>query len=100
MEERGVLFSGDTPFGSGTRLSRSVPFPGHDADVYRQSLNSLAELQFDALCGGHGVPIVGGASERLRQLLKAKPDPPTWGDYFKSIQKRLIRGRTLSGEES
>lgn len=46
------------------------------------------------------MPIVGGASERLRQLLKAKPDPPTWGDYFKSIQKRLIWGRTLSGEES
>jgi glyoxylase-like metal-dependent hydrolase (beta-lactamase superfamily II) len=35
------------------------------------SLRHLAELEFDALCPGHGAPLVGGAGEQLRSMLRA-----------------------------
>ena len=97
-EGRRLLFSGDTLFSDGHFLSRSVPFPGYDGDAYRESLNRLAGEQFDTLCGGHGRPLVGGATHTLRTLLKTSPDPPTWGSFFKSIPRRLWRGRVPRGE--
>ena len=90
LESSGVLFSGDTVFSDGHGLSRSVPFPGSDLQRYRRSLDMLAELEFDTLCGGHGVPLVSGASKRLRELQEANPEPPTWGRLVKSIPRRLL----------
>ena len=98
-ETRGVLFSGDTAFSDGKRVSRSVPFPGYNGPHYRESLQRLARLEFDTLCGGHGAPLVGGASDRLRELLARSPDPPTWGEFLRSIPGRLYRGRSLTGED-
>ena len=98
LEDRGVVFSGDTLFSDGKRVSRSVPFPGYDGVSYRRSLTRLAGLEFDVLCGGHGEPLVGGASHRLRQLLEARPDPPTWGQFLRQVPSRLYRSRSLSGE--
>ena len=43
-ETRGVLFSGDTAFSDGKRVSRSVPFPGYNGLHYRKSLQRLAGL--------------------------------------------------------
>ena len=95
---RKLLFSGDTLFSDGDRVSRSVPFPGYDGEAYRHSLNRLANEEFDTLCGGHGRPLVGGATHALRSLLKTSPDPPTWGTFFKSMPRRLWRGWTPRGE--
>ena len=98
-ETRGVLFSGDTAFSDGKRVSRSVPFTGYNGPHYRESLQRLARLEFDTLCGGHGSPLVGGASDRLRDLLARSPDPPTWGGFLRSIPGRLYRKRSLTGED-
>ena len=62
LERDGLLFSGDTIFSDHGRVSRSMPFPGSNAERYQQSLERLATLDFDILCGGHGSPLVGGAS--------------------------------------
>jgi glyoxylase-like metal-dependent hydrolase (beta-lactamase superfamily II) len=35
------------------------------------SLRRLAELEFDVLCPGHGAPLVGGADEQLRAMVRA-----------------------------
>ena len=99
LESQGVLFSGDTVFSDGTRLSRSVPFPGYDARLYRSSLERLAGLEFESVCGGHGRPLVGGAAEKLRRLLAERPEPPSWRQWFKSIPRRLYKARGLHGEE-
>ena len=99
LKSKGVLFSGDTIFSDGQRVSRSVPFPGYDAENYRQSLYRLAAMQFETLCGGHGDPLVQGASDKLRELLALRPELPTWGAFVKSIPRRLMRDKSLSGEE-
>ncbi len=99
LKDRGVVFSGDTLFSDGTRVSRSVPFPGYDGVAYRESLTRLAGLEFDVLCGGHGEPLVGGASRRLRQLLKDRPDPPTWRQILRQVPSRLYRSRSLTSEK-
>ena len=104
LEDRGLLFSGDTIFSDGQNISRSVPFPGYNGLHYRQSISSLASMQFDALCGGHGAPrhgapLLSGASDRLRALLAAHPEPPTWGGLIKGIPRRLYHARGLSGED-
>ncbi len=99
LKDRGVLFSGDTIFSDGTKVSRSVPYPKYNADDYRRSIERLAGMEFDSLFGGHGSPLVGDASDRLRDLLAVSPDPPTWGRYFSSIPRRLYRSASLHGEE-
>ena len=98
VENQGLLFSGDTLFSDGTTVSRSVPFPGYDGRKYRDSLERLACLEFDALCGGHGEPLVGNASDRLKDLLRVRPDPPTWKGYVGGVPRRLLRSRSLRGE--
>ena len=92
LESRGVIFTGDTVFSDGHELRRSVPFPGSDLQQYRRSLDMLAKLEFDTMCGGHGVPLVSGASKRLRELQETDPEPPTWGRLLKSVPRRLLGG--------
>ena len=99
LEGKSVLFSGDTIFSDGNKISRSVPFPRYNGHDLRGSLRRLAGLEFDALCGGHGAPLIGGASDRLRDLLATHPDPPTWGGLIRGIPRRLFLGRGLSGED-
>ena len=43
------------------------------ADMHQAlaSLRRLAELEFDVLCPGHGAPLVGGADEQLRAMVRA-----------------------------
>jgi glyoxylase-like metal-dependent hydrolase (beta-lactamase superfamily II) len=42
-----------------------------DMDQAVASLRRLAELEFDVLCPGHGVPVVGGADEQVRAMVRA-----------------------------
>ena len=100
LKERGVAFTGDTAFSNGKTVSRSLPFPGYDRDAYRESLNKLAQREFDVMCGGHGAPLVGNASEKLRQLIAARPEPPTWGDLLlRRIPTRIARAQSFRGED-
>lgn len=100
LQDKSLLFSGDTIFSDGRFVSRSLPFPGYDAAQYRQSLERLAAMSFDVLCGGHGAPLIGGASDTLRALLKAKPNPPTWSEFaFRRLPHRLAARRGIIGED-
>ena len=94
LEGNGVLFTGDTIFSNGRSVSRSVPFPGYNGRDYRRSLERLATLEFDTLCGGHGAPLVGGASEAVRALLRSEPEPPSWGGLIKGLPGRLYQAMT------
>ncbi len=98
MEESRALFSGDTIFSDGRRISRSAPFPGYDRDGYVRSLERLAGIGFEAVCGGHGEPLPRGGAAALRDLLERNPEPPTWGDFFRSVPARLRNSRAMRGE--
>lgn len=98
LKDKGVLFTGDTLFSDGKRLSRSLPMPGTDRRHYRTSVERLASLDFDVLCGGHGAPLVGGASNAVRRLVECSPDPPTWGGFLRTLPRRLVSDGTLRGE--
>ena len=95
-----TLFSGDTLFSDGRRLSRSVPFPGYDRAGYVRSLERLSEIDFDAVCGGHGRPLPSGGSRALSELISAHPEPPTWRDFIRSLPRRLRHHRPLTGEHA
>lgn len=100
LEDEGLLFSGDTIFSDHGRISRSLPFAGSDPVHYRESLERLAALDFDILCGGHGSPLVGSASKVLRLLLERKPNLPTWREFFlKRLPSRLLHHKGLSAED-
>ncbi len=98
LEEGKILFSGDTIFSDGQRLSRSVQFPGYDRDSYIRSLKRLSEFEFEGVFGGHGFPMLKGGSDALGQLLESHPHPPTWGDFFSSVPTRLKRSIPITGE--
>ena len=98
LERSGAMFTGDTIFSDGEHLSRSVPFPGHDADAYARSLKRLAEMRFETALGGHGYPLMRGASAALRGLLAARPEAPTWGMFFKSVPRRFSKSLPMTGE--
>ena len=100
LEGSGVMFSGDTLFSDGKSLSRSVPFFGSNVEDYRRSLQMLAGLEFDSLCGGHGEPLLGGASDKLRELLATRPEPPSWRSYLRGLPRRLYQSRSLRAEDS
>lgn len=42
-----------------------------DMEQAHASLRSLAGLEFDVLCPGHGAPLVGGAGEKVRAMVRA-----------------------------
>lgn len=56
------------------RRNKLAPPPGLfsvDMDQALASLRRLAELEFDVLCPGHGAPLVGGADEGVRAMVRA-----------------------------
>ena len=69
LEDRRVLFTGDMLISDGRRFSRPVPFPGTNLKSYRRSIERLAQLEFEVACVGHGKPIVGGATEKVKEML-------------------------------
>ncbi len=42
-----------------------------DMDQAIASLRRLAKLDFDVLCPGHGPPLVGGADQKVRAMVRA-----------------------------
>jgi len=74
---RGILFVGDAvignPAGHCTLLREKVM---DDPERLRTSVETLLALDFDTLLFGDGVPIIGGAHERLAELVATFPAPP------------------------
>ena len=63
--ERRVLFAGDALMNTlGLRLPMSMS--SHNMDQARASVARLAELEYDIALPGHGAPILGRASEKVR----------------------------------
>ena len=71
LERKGVLFTGDTLLTLGGRFVRPFPFLGTDFRLYRSSVERLASLEFDIVCPGHGRPLVGRATQRVREMLQS-----------------------------
>jgi glyoxylase-like metal-dependent hydrolase (beta-lactamase superfamily II) len=66
-----LLICGDVIDHRGNRLGPpSKPFTS-DMNQAIASLRRLAELEFDVLCPGHGAPLVGGADEEVRAMVRA-----------------------------
>jgi glyoxylase-like metal-dependent hydrolase (beta-lactamase superfamily II) len=66
----GVLFTSDLFVRSREGPLEFVPAEYmHDPDEARRTAERLLEVDFDVLCSGHGVPLVGGAKRALEELL-------------------------------
>ena len=66
---RRVLFAGDA-FMNVAGLHPPAAMSSHDMDAARESIRRLGELDFDIALPGHGQPVVGRASEKLREYAK------------------------------
>lgn len=85
LEKHGVLITGDMLLNNRGRFAKPFPFPGTDPEAYRRSLERLSRLQFDMACVGHGKPVVGGASEKLRRML----DNYSWQSPWRRLARKL-----------
>jgi len=70
--KRSLLIVGDTINSSHRDLWLTPKSISSDVSQARESVKQLARLDFDILCCGHGKPIVGGASARLRGWIERK----------------------------
>jgi len=66
-----LLICGDVVDHRRNRLGPPPKAFTDDMDQAIAALHRLAELDFDVLCPGHGAPIVGGADEQLRTMVRA-----------------------------
>ncbi len=66
---RGVLFTGDALMYEREKLVPSPPAFTADPVAARASLHKIALLDFDVMLGGHGNPLIGGASDVVRKWL-------------------------------
>lgn len=71
LPERKVIIVGDTIINNGDRLSRPVPLRAN-RDEAEQSLEKLAQLDFDTCLFGHGSPL-RPAREKVEQLAGSYP---------------------------
>ncbi len=66
---RSVLFTGDVLMYERGKFVPSPPAFTADSVAARESLRKIASLEFDIMLGGHGNPLIGGASDVLRKWL-------------------------------
>ncbi len=67
--KRSVLFTGDALMYERGKFVPSPPAFTADSGAARESLRKIASLEFDIMLGGHGNPLIGGASGVLRKWL-------------------------------
>jgi glyoxylase-like metal-dependent hydrolase (beta-lactamase superfamily II) len=65
-----LLICGDVVDHRRNRLGPPPKAFSEDMDQALASLRRLAELDFDVLCPGHGAPVVGGADEQVRAMVR------------------------------
>ena len=70
--QKKLLIVGDTINSSHRDLWLTPRSISSDVSQARESVKRLAQLDFDILCCGHGKPIIGGASTRLRDWIERK----------------------------
>lgn len=75
-EEESVLFTGDA-LSHLLNISLPVGVFTEDMDLAKRSAAKLASLRFEAVCFGHGAPIVGRASERVARFASRWAVPAT-----------------------
>jgi glyoxylase-like metal-dependent hydrolase (beta-lactamase superfamily II) len=68
-----VLFAGDTLRYSDGKLGGPSPRFTPDMEQAEQSIKKVAGLEFDILLPGHGVPLMSGASEKVREFSLSLP---------------------------
>ena len=66
-----LLICGDVINHRGSQLGPPPKPFTEDMDQAIASLHRLAELDFDVLCPGHGPPLVGGADQSVRAMVRA-----------------------------
>jgi glyoxylase-like metal-dependent hydrolase (beta-lactamase superfamily II) len=66
----GLLISGDAINRRDNRLGLPPKPFTQDMERAIASIRRLVDLDFDVLCPGHGDPIVGGAAEQVRAMLR------------------------------
>jgi len=67
-EDRGIAFAGDLVISHEDRLSRAMTFANADDARYLRSLAEFAERSPGIGCPGHGIPVLCGFDEQLREL--------------------------------
>jgi glyoxylase-like metal-dependent hydrolase (beta-lactamase superfamily II) len=67
-----LLICGDVIDHRGGKVGLPPKLFSVDMEQAIDSVRRLAELEFDVLCPGHGEPIVGGADEQLRAMLRER----------------------------
>jgi len=70
LPAEGVLICGDTIRNDGQRLTPPPAIYTLDMETAIASIRRMAALEFDVLCVGHGAPVVGGADEQVRALVR------------------------------
>jgi glyoxylase-like metal-dependent hydrolase (beta-lactamase superfamily II) len=65
-----LLICGDVIDARRGRLGLPLKGFTEDMDQALASMRRLAELEFDVLCPGHGAPLVGGADEAVRAMVR------------------------------
>jgi hydroxyacylglutathione hydrolase len=67
-DETKVFFAGDTLRYDGTSLAQGPAYATLDPARERASIRRIATLTFDTLLVGHGVPLLLGASEKVKKF--------------------------------
>ncbi len=88
-----LLFTGDTLLSDGRLFTRPFPFPGTDSKLYRRSVERLATLNFEVACVGHGRPLVGGASEKLQDMIRNYFWSGTGWNLVRRLSSSLFAGQ-------
>ncbi len=71
-QKTGVLFVGDTLRFDGKTIEGPPPQFTPDMEMAQKSIKNIAALEFTILLSGHGVPLKGGAAEKVRDYVPAK----------------------------
>ena len=96
LEDAGVLFTGDTLFSDGRIFRRPFFLPHSSFKDYRESIERLAETEFETALSGHDVPMLQGGRREVKAMLD---DYSWWGPRWRSIKRRL-RQRLSSSRET
>lgn len=75
MEDRRVMFTGDTIGFSDGRMLGPAKRWSLDAEEAWRSVRKLSQFEFDVMLGGHGEPLMENASTKIRKWVGARELP-------------------------
>lgn len=67
MEEKRVIFTGDTVGYSAGQIVGPRKAFSFDVDEAVRSVRKISQFDFDVMLGGHGEPLIGGASAKIKE---------------------------------